>query len=188
MQTCQGCCQTAREAYTRRCQAAQNILNENQLQDQINPNIPSANAGGPRINMQPTVEDVDNEDEPANQKQNNVNDNVPVNPLQESAVSAEEKQQLQVVRQKIMEIKMEHCVYCKEKWFDIKLKDGKCSKCQKNQKFQAINKMDPGIIPQALPQLTQIEEIIIAPIHALVQLWQVQGGQYKHTSHICNFP
>jgi hypothetical protein len=134
------------------------------------------------------VEDVDDEDEPANQEQNNVNDNVPVDPLQESAVSAEEKQQLQVVRQKIMEIKMEHCVYCKEKWFDIKLKDGKCSKCQKNQKFQAVNKMDPGIIPQALPQLTQIEEIIIAPIHALVQLWQVQGGQYKYTGHICNFP
>jgi hypothetical protein len=51
--------------------------------------------------------------------------------------------------------------------------------------------MYPGPRPQPaddLPELTQIEEMLIAPVHALVQLWQVRGGQYKYTGHTCNFP
>jgi len=47
--------------------------------------------------------------------------------------------------------------------------------------------MYPGLVSPHLPELTQMEEMLIAPIHALVQLWQVRGGQYKYTRHICNF-
>lgn len=48
--------------------------------------------------------------------------------------------------------------------------------------------MAPGLVPEHLPKLTQMEEMLIAPLHTLVQLWQVRGGQYKYTGHICNFP
>jgi hypothetical protein len=33
-----------------------------------------------------------------------------------------------------------------------------------------------------------MEEMLISPVHALVQLWQIRGGQTKYTGHICNFP
>lgn len=62
-------------------------------------------------------------------------------------------------------------MYYHEKWFDLKLKDGKCSNCQKGSKFQVHNKMYPGIVPLALPPLSQMEEMIISPVHALVQLF-----------------
>src|SRR6266516_7396708 len=39
-----------------------------------------------------------------------------------------------------------------------------------------------------LPKLTQIEEMLIAPVHAMLQVWQVRGGQTKYTGHTCNFP
>ena len=30
--------------------------------------------------------------------------------------------------------------------------------------------------------------MLISPVHALVQLWQIRGGQTKYTGHTCNFP
>lgn len=52
--------------------------------------------------------------------------------------------------------------------------------------------MDPGSLPQFVlddPQyaLTQMEEIIIAPVHALMSVVTVHGGQTKYAGHICNF-
>ncbi|THU93737.1 hypothetical protein K435DRAFT_636492, partial [Dendrothele bispora CBS 962.96] len=48
------------------------------------------------------------------------------------------------------------------------------------------NNMYPGNDPD-LPELTQMEEMLISPVHALIQVWQVRGGQYKYTGHTCNF-
>ncbi|KAJ7302069.1 hypothetical protein DFH08DRAFT_723543 [Mycena albidolilacea] len=81
---------------------------------------------------------------------------------------------------------MQTCNSCNERWFDLDVKDGKCDKCRKKLKFHASNQMDPG--PAAnLPNLTQIEEMIISPVHALVSLYQVRGGQFKYSGHCCNF-
>jgi hypothetical protein len=33
-----------------------------------------------------------------------------------------------------------------------------------------------------------MEEMLISPIHALLQVWQVRGGQTKYAGHCCNFP
>ncbi|KZP11897.1 hypothetical protein FIBSPDRAFT_684348, partial [Athelia psychrophila] len=79
------------------------------------------------------------------------------------------------------------CDHCHEEWFDLKVKDGKCQKCRANNKFQPSNNMYPGAAPD-LPHLTQMEEMLISPVHALVQVWQIRGGQYKYTGHTCNFP
>jgi hypothetical protein len=48
--------------------------------------------------------------------------------------------------------------------------------------------MYPGDGALNLPELTQMEEMFIPPVHALVQLWQIHGGQTKYKGHTCNFP
>jgi len=113
----------------------------------------------------------------------------PLNPLSESAVSPEDKELLDKCRAKLMNIRMEKCNGCHEEWFDLGVKNGLCKVCQKGEKYQASNNMYPGPDPPAhLPKLTQIEEMLIAPVHALLQVWQVRGGQTKYTGHTCNFP
>lgn len=109
-------------------------------------------------------------------------------PLTDLAVSAEEKALLATAWQKIMDIKMEQCNQCHEKWFDLNIQNGGCAKCRKNDKYKPSNKMFPGLPPPDLPKLSQMEEMLISPVHALVQLWQVRGGHFKYTGHICNFP
>ena len=55
-------------------------------------------------------------------------------------------------------------------------------------KYKPSNNIFPGIPPPGLPELLQIEEMLISLDHALSQLWQVCGGQFKYTWHTCNFP
>ncbi|KAJ7658085.1 hypothetical protein B0H14DRAFT_2425448 [Mycena olivaceomarginata] len=99
----------------------------------------------------------------------------PVDPMAQPAVSAADKLLMDRVQLELMKIEMQTCNSCNERWFDLDVKDGKCDKCRKKLKFHASNQMDPG--PAAnLPNLTQIEEMIISPVHALVSLYQVRGG------------
>lgn len=111
-------------------------------------------------------------------------------PLSTSAVSDEDKVLLKNCRQKLTAITMESCNFCHEEWFDLNVTNGKCKKCTRSNKWQASNNMYPGPDPDPaiLPPLTQMEEMLISPVHALVQLWQIRGGQTKYTGHICNFP
>ncbi|KAJ6492955.1 hypothetical protein DFH09DRAFT_947192, partial [Mycena vulgaris] len=102
---------------------------------------------------------------------------VPLHPLAEPAVSTSDKAMMDRVRGEWMKIALESCDGCDERWFDLDVKDGKCQKCRhqkKSQKFQDVNRMDPDPCPD-LPALTQIEEMIISPVHALVSLYQVRG-------------
>ena len=84
---------------------------------------------------------------------------------------------------------MENCTVCREEWFKLDVKDGVCKRCTKSPtKFTAANNMDPGMgAPSDLPELTRMEELMISPVHAMIQLWQVRGGQTKYTGHTCNF-
>lgn len=119
--------------------------------------------------------------------------NVPVfqnqaaDPLNDLAISAEDRVLLQKVRTELMAIQLDECSHCNEKWFDMKMKNGKCSKCAKTNKWTAENNMDPGLAPN-LPVLTEMEEILISPVHAMTQVWQIHGGQYAYRGHVCNFP
>ncbi|KAL3955881.1 hypothetical protein ACCO45_009900 [Purpureocillium lilacinum] len=92
--------------------------------------------------------------------------------------------------------RMEHCARCQETWFDMGLKDGICKRCiarDKNKKedepwfFSAGNQLDFGSIPAFLPELTKIEEMLIAPVHVFVNVMQVRGQQYKYRGHIVHF-
>lgn len=105
-----------------------------------------------------------------------------------SAISPEDRTLLENCHQKLSGISLELCQLCHEEWFDLDVKHGTCEKCRKSTKWQAGNNMYPGIGAPDLPQLTQMKEMLISPVHALVQLWQICGGQTKYTGHICNFP
>ncbi|KAI8411251.1 hypothetical protein FOFC_07845 [Fusarium oxysporum] len=92
--------------------------------------------------------------------------------------------------------RMEHCARCQETWFDMGLKGGICKRCiarDKNKKedepwfFSAENQLDFGLIPAFLPQLTIVEEMLIARVHVFVNVMQVRGQQYKYRGHIVHF-
>jgi hypothetical protein len=87
---------------------------------------------------------------------------------------------------------MDMCLRCREGWFNMKLKEGVCERCLRNDRDREIqlfgfnNNMDPGDMPD-LPVLTQIEEMLIARVHVFVEVRQVRGQQYKYSGHVVNF-
>ncbi|KAJ7234336.1 hypothetical protein C8J57DRAFT_1089900, partial [Mycena rebaudengoi] len=98
-------------------------------------------------------------------------------PLAESAVSAADRALMSKVRDEWMKVEVETCSSCHEQWFDLEVQDGKCAKCRSKKyptKYQESNKMFPGLAPH-LPPLTQMEEMLLSPVHALVALYQIRG-------------
>jgi len=53
--------------------------------------------------------------------------------------------------------------------------------------YSAANDMDPGDVPTSLPVLTQVEDMLIAPVHVYVEVRQIRGQQYKYTGNVVNF-
>ena len=98
----------------------------------------------------------------------------PGDPL--SAISPEDKILLENCRNNLMSVVLESCNLCHEECFDLDVKNGACANCRKSSKFQTVNNMYPGDGASHLPELTQMEEMLISPVHALVQLWQIRGG------------
>lgn len=49
------------------------------------------------------------------------------------------------------------------------------------------NLLDPKAVPNALPKLSQIEQLLIARVHCFVEVRQVRGRRYKYSGHVCNF-
>jgi hypothetical protein len=84
--------------------------------------------------------------------------------------------------------KMHRCLRCKERWFDIKLKaDNICKRCHdKDDKkrqdepflFSAENKLDFGSVPENLPRLEPLEEMLIARVHVSVNVFTVCDASF----------
>ena len=53
--------------------------------------------------------------------------------------------------------------------------------------FNAENKADVGLVPAHLPELNDVEETLIAPVHTHLQVRQVKGQQYRYTGHTVHF-
>lgn len=55
--------------------------------------------------------------------------------------------------------------------------------------FSDANLLDFGPAPDALglPELTMVEEAMIAHVHVAVSVHQVRGEQYKYRGHVCQF-
>jgi hypothetical protein len=73
-------------------------------------------------------------------------------------------------------VQMETCQRCQERGFSMDLKESVCHRCflrdTDNRKrpvtpflMSTDNNMDPGIVPSHLPELTQVEEMVIARAH-----------------------
>ena len=77
---------------------------------------------------------------------------------------------------------METCSYYKERWFAIDLKGDVCHACFLRDKgsktpflISAENEIDPGDVPAYLPELIQVEEMIIAWSHVQMMVYRYRG-------------
>lgn len=102
---------------------------------------------------------------------------------QESPLSARDTAISQQFHAELAKEKMQFCFRCKERWFDVELKqDGVCKRChnkddkrQPNEPFfySADNSLDFGEIPEDLPTLLPAEEMIVARVHVSVNIFTV---------------
>ena len=89
---------------------------------------------------------------------------------------------------------METCSRCRESWFAMDLRETVCHRCFLRDKrgqtpflMSAENNMDPGELPAYLPELTQVEEMIIARSHVQMMVYRYRGHQYHYTGHCVSF-
>jgi len=93
---------------------------------------------------------------------------------------------------------METCQCCQEHIFSMDLKDSVCHRYllrdTDSQKrpvtpflMSADNHMDPGSVPSYLPELTQVEEMVIAQAHVQMLVKRVRGHQYHYTGNCVTF-
>ena len=48
--------------------------------------------------------------------------------------------------------------------------------------------MDPGIVPEQLRGLTQVEEMLISRVCPIMQVYRKHGGQRGYKGHVFNLP
>jgi hypothetical protein len=117
-------------------------------------------------------------------------------------VSAVDWRRIEIFREKLQQEAMETCSRCNERWFQMHLATqgddiGVCKACVRDAKslkypsepflFGDANNMDPGAVPEHLPTLTEVEEMIIARVHVHLQVARVRGQQYRYTGHVVCF-
>jgi len=99
-----------------------------------------------------------------------------VDPLLDPAILPEDCNHLKRVCEKWNAINLESCDGCEREWFDLNViptgsGGNLCKDCQKpSPLFYKNNNMYPGPGCPDLPSLTQMEEILISPIRALIQV------------------
>jgi ATP-dependent DNA helicase PIF1 len=53
--------------------------------------------------------------------------------------------------------------------------------------MSADNNMDPGLIPDHLPELTDMEQMLISPVHISMHMAHIKGAQYRYKGHVMTF-
>ncbi len=93
--------------------------------------------------------------------------------------------------------RLEHrqCTVCKEAWptrQNLKSETYTCYRCKRDKKspkkFSAENDMDPGIVPEQLKGLTQVEEMLISRVCPIMRVYRKHGGQRGYKGHVLNLP
>ena len=80
------------------------------------------------------------------------------------------------MRAKWSSIQLESCDGCEREWFDLNVQQAEtgenlCKDCRKpDPLFHKNNNLYPGPGCPDLPSLTQMEEMLISPVHALIQV------------------
>ena len=88
------------------------------------------------------------------------------------------------------------CEICSESWPVVsknKNKDFICTRCKQDKglpkKFSVENNMIPSPFPEAIQGLTQIEEMLIARVFPVMQVYtRPRGGQRSYKGHVLNLP
>ena len=109
-------------------------------------------------------------------------------------MSAAHWAQVKSLRQALYDEAKEYCSQCHEEWIIIQLnRDTVCHRCELKDKdkepplFSDDNEMDPGEVPEHLPALSQVEEMLIARVHLHLEAKRIRGLQYQYTSHTVCF-
>ena len=87
------------------------------------------------------------------------------------------------------------CTTCKEAWptrQNVASQVYICYRCKRDKKslkkFSAGNDMDPGIVPEQLKGLTQVEEMLISRVCPIMRIYRKHGGQRGYKGHVLNLP
>ena len=116
----------------------------------------------------------------------------PWQPFQQIAISSKDQALQRKFYAELSKIQLESCPRCHEKWFNMKLENGICSKCHsKDDKkaenepfyFSAANELDFGLVPTYLPELSFTEQMMISKVHNFTQIRQIRGAQYRYKGH-----
>ena len=90
---------------------------------------------------------------------------------------------------------LEHrqCTMCKEAWptrQNLASEVYICYRCRRDKKspkkFSAENDMDPGIVPEQLRGLTQVEEMLISRVCPIMRVYRKHGGQRGYKGQVLN--
>lgn len=86
---------------------------------------------------------------------------------------------------------MQHCIRCKERWFDVELTangTGICKKClikDRNKRdnklfyYSATNKLNFGAVPEFLPSLKPLKELFIAKVYVSVNIFTIYFSAFS---------
>src|ERR1051325_12187666 len=89
-------------------------------------------------------------------------------------------------------IRYNTCSICNERIPSMTLVNGSCRSCHTEKltpkKFSSENNMDPGVVPDELKGLTEIEEMLIAQVFTVMTVYRLRGGQTGYRGNIINFP
>uniref|UniRef100_A0A4E9ER58 ATP-dependent DNA helicase n=1 Tax=Gibberella zeae TaxID=5518 RepID=A0A4E9ER58_GIBZA len=123
--------------------------------------------------------------------------------LEDHCLTAHDQHLINTWQNKLNEQVMVFCPRCKIRWFDLELRNGICRSCYRRDTvnapkrgarragepgfWSAANKLDPGDFPEHLPELTQVEEMLISRVHAFVQVMTYRGQQYRYKGHVIHF-
>lgn len=91
--------------------------------------------------------------------------------------------------EKIRKLEIRSCVNCFKAIPELKLdRNNRCAACAKDpNKYTSQNKMNPGVVPPELQDLTYIEQMLIAQIHPVISLYRIRGAQYSYIGNVINF-
>ena len=86
-----------------------------------------------------------------------------------------------------------HCSCCNKSFPGLKVSSvSLCSRCSHDtsepKPYSESNNMDPGPVPPALQELTQVEEMLISPVMPMMSVYRLPHGQLGYSGHVINLP
>ena len=93
---------------------------------------------------------------------------------------------------KMTSLSFSECVICYESFPTNATQRTQCTRCSRDKKepklYSIDNGMDPGVVPQELQGLTQVEEMLISSVMPIMSLYHLPHGQFGYSGHIINLP